>query len=153
MRNLVAKKRSVKSSRRTEVVPGWVRGSAWVVLVVVGTAVGSLLARDLIKDEALEQAPPETVTAEVIERFMREHSVLEVRTREGDTLRAVATRLRRSGQIERIRAANPALEGIADDQPLEAGMVLKVTYNEFDVDELLAQGGEGAEAGRSPATE
>ncbi|MCP4656838.1 MAG: LysM peptidoglycan-binding domain-containing protein [bacterium] len=153
MRNLVAKKKSVKSRRRAEAVPGWVEASAWVALVVVGTAVGSLLARGLIKDEDLEQALTETVTGEVVERFMREHSVLEYRTREGDTLRAVAARLRRSGRIERIRAANPGLEGIGDDQPLEAGMVLKVTYNEFDVDELLAQDGEGAEAGRSPATE
>jgi phage tail protein X len=119
----------------------------YAVYIVAAAVFGSMLAREIVEDESVVEAPAEPVTRELLESFMRSHSLLEYTTKEGDTLRSIATRLRRLDEIDHIRTANPDLADKGDDEKLEAGQLVRILYNNFELDDLLQ--GEGSTARES----
>lgn len=124
--------------RTTRGANSWWRVSApTLFLAAIAAGTGAFLARDLIREELIVEAPAEPLTSEAIENFMKAHSLLEYTTEKGDTLRSVAKKLRHLSEIERIRAHNPQIEKVEEGQALEPGTVLRIVYNGFELQDLL----------------
>ncbi len=104
------------------------RGPLSLALVTLAMAAGALLGPRIAVEPSDRVAASEKMTSPRLKSFLEEHSWLDYTTRGGETLVELAKTLR-VGTASRLRGENPSLAEIADDQVLEAGLVLRVRYN------------------------
>lgn len=126
--------------RRAKKNPGesLVLGGAGSFAAGVGlVALAAVLAQGLLYQESDRQAMAQRMTEERLRTFVEEHSWLDYTTTGGETLAGLATRLR-VGDADRIRQDNPKLLAkVADDEALEAGLELRVYYNQLEAEDFL----------------
>ncbi len=104
------------------------RGPLTLVLVILAMAAGAVLGPRIPVEPSDRVATSEKMLPPRLKSFLEEHSWLDYTTRGGETLPELAKTLR-VGTASRLRSENPALAEIADDQTLEAGLVLRIRYN------------------------
>ena len=107
------------------------RGPLTIGTMAAVAVLGALLAPKIPVAESERIATPEKMTSQRLKSFIEVHSWLDYTTRDGDTLEEVARRLR-LGSPDRLREENPSLADTGADEPLAAGLVLKVRYNDSD---------------------
>ena len=127
-------------ARRSQKEPGeaLVLGGVGSFAAAIGLVVlAAVLAQGLLYQESDRQALGQRMTEERLRTFVEEHSWLDYTTTGGETLAGLATSLR-VGDPDRIRQDNPKLLAkVADDEPLDAGLKLRVYYNQLEAEDFL----------------
>ncbi len=129
------------TSRKPDTAPLLLRNPLAVTLMLMGTVLGVLLAPRITVEESFRVATPEKMTSERLRSFLEEHSWLDYTTHSGETLTEIARTLRLPDP-NRLRADNPQLVEIGNDQPLDPGMVLRVRYNLPESERRVEQEGD-----------
>lgn len=121
-----------------------VRGPLSGFIAVALVVAAGFLSQGLLFKESYRQASPERMTEDRLRVFVEEHSWLDYTTEGGETIAGLSRDLR-LGDPDRIRQDNPSLAETGDTDALDAGLKLRVRYNQLEVDSFLEQGEESAD--------